>query len=241
VLAAPRAPVPAGCHEVPVRGDRLSVRRPPVAEQPPLARSHLEEAEVLAVLRSRRVAGLTPRDSERLTAVAATEDAADCDLRRCVGKSSRLAALERAAQHGDRLAYVRETPFRARERAPRDLTMLDGAEERAMVLEETDDGAVPPRSRELVLEPRLQGNGRLRRTLRSRRIGRRLRALPFRYRRDLCGQNEHAQANEQGFQDRTSLSTTGARPAQEGPLVSRDCGSRYTKQHELPRKALQNA
>jgi len=65
-----------------------------------------------------------------------------------------------------------------------------------MLLEETDDVAVLPRGGELALEARLQGDGRLLRSLRSRRIGRRLRALPFRYRRDLCRQNEHAQANE---------------------------------------------
>jgi hypothetical protein len=65
-----------------------------------------------------------------------------------------------------------------------------------MLLEETNDGAVLPRSRELALETRLQGDGRLLPAFRLRRIGRRLRALPFRYRRDLCCQNEHAQANE---------------------------------------------
>ena len=53
-----------------------------------------------------------------------------------------------------------------------------------------------PPTRALALEARLQGDSRLLRSRRSRRLSRRLSALPFRYRRDLCRQNEHAQANE---------------------------------------------
>jgi hypothetical protein len=65
-----------------------------------------------------------------------------------------------------------------------------------MVLEEADDAAVLSRGGELSLEARVQGDGVRPVQLRSRRIGRRLRALPSRYRRNLCGQNEHAQASE---------------------------------------------
>jgi hypothetical protein len=65
-----------------------------------------------------------------------------------------------------------------------------------VVLEEPDDRAVLSRSGEFPLEARLQGDCRLLRSRRSRRLIRRLRALPFRYRRDLCRQDEHAQANE---------------------------------------------
>jgi hypothetical protein len=47
-----------------------------VAEQLPLARAHLEEAAILAVLGCRPVPGLAARDLEGLPAIAA-EDVAD--------------------------------------------------------------------------------------------------------------------------------------------------------------------
>ncbi len=65
-----------------------------------------------------------------------------------------------------------------------------------MVLEKANDAAMLPRRCELALEARLQGDGRLNRPRCSRRVGRDLGTLPFRYRRDLYRQNEDAQANE---------------------------------------------
>ncbi len=65
-----------------------------------------------------------------------------------------------------------------------------------MALEKADDAAMLLRRFQLVLEARLQGDGRLNRPRCSRRVGRALRTLPFRYRRNLCRQNEDAQANE---------------------------------------------
>ena len=78
------------------------MRRFAVPEQATFARAHLEETEVLAVLRLRRVTGLAPRDLERLAAVAPAEDAADRDLRRSLGESSQLAPLDRQAKRCDR-------------------------------------------------------------------------------------------------------------------------------------------
>ncbi len=57
-------------------GLRLLVRSRPVTEDPTLARAHLEEPEVLAVLRCRAIPGLAAGHTQSLTAVAA-EDLAD--------------------------------------------------------------------------------------------------------------------------------------------------------------------
>ncbi len=195
-LAAPGAPVSSRADEVLVGRDRLLVRRLAVSEQATLAPAHLEEAQVLAVPRPRRMARLAPGDLECLTAVTAAEDAADGDFRRCLGQpcSSRRSIARSSAPI---VLLTRARRIRAlRERGVCDLSMFRRAEQRAVVLEEPDDRAVLSRCSELPLETHLQGDCRLLRSRRSRRLGRRLRDLPFRYRRDLCRQNEHAQANE---------------------------------------------
>ena len=64
-----------------MRGDRLLVRRRPVAEELALVRSHLEEAEVLAVLCGRPEVRLAPGDGDRGVAVV-RERVADRRLRR---------------------------------------------------------------------------------------------------------------------------------------------------------------
>ncbi len=65
-----------------------------------------------------------------------------------------------------------------------------------MVLEKTNDAAMLPRSYELPLEARLQGDGGLNRPRCASGVGRALRTLAFRYRRDLYRKNKDAQANE---------------------------------------------
>ena len=67
--AAPRAPVAAGADEVAVSSDRLLPGRAAVAEKLTLVRAHLEQAEVLTVLRARRQPGLAPCHRDGLAAV----------------------------------------------------------------------------------------------------------------------------------------------------------------------------
>jgi len=74
-LAAPRAPVPARGHEVPVRGCRLCPGGRPVAEEVARERAHLEETEVLAVLGGRLQPRLAPGDIDGLAAVVAERSA----------------------------------------------------------------------------------------------------------------------------------------------------------------------
>src|SRR3954467_2536711 len=81
-LAGPGAPVAARRDEVPMRSNRVRRGRRPVAVDATLARAHLEQAEVLAVLGLCAKAGLATRDGKGFAAVIA-EHAADDVLRHC--------------------------------------------------------------------------------------------------------------------------------------------------------------
>jgi len=179
-----------------VRCDRLLVCFLTVPEESTLARAHLEEPEILAILRSRRMMRLAPRDLQGLIAVASPENATDRDLGWRVGEPPRFATLQRAPERDDGSRDASKSPFGAPTRGDGDRSMLARAEKRAVILEKKDDAAMLPRRFQLLLEARLQGDDRLRRFRCSRRLGRDLGTLPFRYRRDLHRREKDAQANE---------------------------------------------
>jgi hypothetical protein len=190
---APRAPIPTGEHEVPVRCGRLLVGCRPVAEQAPLVRAHLEETAVLSVLRGRRQPGLAPGDCDGLIAVA-VEDLADRSpwRQRCVSPS--VPRLDCAPELRDRPLELRETTLRVPVRARSVLAMRRGAQKLPVPLEERDRPSISASGRELLREAFVQcGCGTL--PPRLGRSGGRLRVL-LRCRSGLGDENARAQANE---------------------------------------------
>ena len=134
-LAAPRAPVSTGADKVLVRCRGLRASGLAMAEQTSFGRAHLEQAEVLAVLCSRREAGLAPRHRDCLAAVVA-EDVADRRFRGIGCPSAGVARLNRRPQCPDCVRRLGEAVLRATERELGCIAMLLGSQKRAMVLEE---------------------------------------------------------------------------------------------------------
>lgn len=146
-LARPGAPVTARADKVPVRGLCLLDRALAVTEEAALARAHLEQPEVLAVLRRRLDTGLAARDLERLSAVGA-ERVADRLLGRALEVGEESLALRVGFAPGERGAGTVGLRLRRRECAAGDpepegrLLFEPGvAEEPSVLLEEADDGA----------------------------------------------------------------------------------------------------
>jgi hypothetical protein len=189
---APGAPVPTGKHEVPVRCRRLLVRSPPVSEQAPLVRPHLEETEVLSVLRGRRQPGLAPGDRDGLIAVA-VEDLADRSPRRHRCASPSVSRVGCATKRRDRTLELCEPTSCVLEREHSVLAMGRGADKPPVPLEEGNRPSTLASGRELGREALVQcgcgthhlGLGR----------GGRVRVL-LRCRSGLRDEKARAQANE---------------------------------------------
>jgi hypothetical protein len=208
-LAAPRAPVAAAVHEVPVRGDRLGERRRSVAEESACRVAHLEEAEVLPVLRRRVQTRLAPGHGDGLSAVP-LEDRADRGLRRCLPQDPHVPCVQRLAQPPDLSCRASEPSLGAHKCLPCDNAVLLRPQEPAMGLKEVDDAALSASEAELPVQLRSQ-----REVLRMVPRGAEglVRGLHFRCRRALCGQEQHAQANDYGLQNvNLLLGDRGAAP-----------------------------
>jgi len=179
-----------------VRGERLLVRGVSVPEEPPFARAHLEETQVLAVACRRRQARLAPRDVDCLVGVP-PEDRPDRDprrgLRQPASLSPRIARPDQPSVVADRAGHPGEATSRHREGLARDRPLLAGAQERPVRLEEADRAAEPASRCELLLETMVERHGAVL-PLRARRLWRPLRSA--RYRSGLCHEEERAQANE---------------------------------------------
>jgi hypothetical protein len=166
---------------------RLLVRGSAVTEAAPFGRSHLEETEVLTILRVHVQVRLAPRDADRLAAVVA-EDMADRLTRRrllqCLQAACHLFAANPYAKSGSmtrvpRQARAMEAKLASCRRADLRVTQQPG-----VALEEPDHLLVLAHRPHVTLE-------RLRRRLR------------------LCGSaagDDHQGANthHQGFQTMTS-------------------------------------
>jgi hypothetical protein len=168
-----------------------------MAEEPSGGVPHLEEPEVLAILRRRMEPRLAPGDVDRLPAVP-LEDGADRDLRGRRPQLAHVLCMERVPQLSDLVNRSRELPFGLHKRLPRDSTALLGSQQPAMRPEEVDGGSLLAQEAHLAIELRRE----------SERMGvvpgdgsSLVRALHFRCRRALCGQEQHAQANDYGLQN----------------------------------------
>jgi hypothetical protein len=178
--------------EVRVRCDRLLTGGLSVPEKTTFLRAHLEEAEILAVLRVGLEARLAPRHSKRLLAVL-PEHLADGPARRSRCSSSRLALVEESPYRRDRPGHPGQTPLRALEGGLRAGLVFRRAQERAVVREEPNRAPVSVGSLELAREPGFQGSHYsflLRLAIRVDRLPR------LRRRSGLYHENEREQANE---------------------------------------------
>jgi hypothetical protein len=195
-LAAPRAPIPAGGHEVLVRGDCLLLRRRTMSEELASERPHLEEAEVLPVLGVRLQPRFAPGDVEGLPA-APLEDPADRNLRRSRLQPPHLPRVDRLAQDCDPSRGSRTSSFRVRKRRPRENAVLLGVEKSAMGLEEPHGGSCLSLDDDLLLEPYFQ-RGLVTVRRHASCVGR---MVQRRCRSGLGDDKQRAQASEYGFQN----------------------------------------
>ena len=178
-------------------GHRLRVRGEPVPEEPPRERTHLEETEVLPVLRGWPQARLTPGDVDRLPAVVAEHTANRVPGRRGVGASLHSRTLERA-NLPDLPCGRREPRLGARKRLPCDNSVPSRMQKRPVRLEETDRASCLTGDGQLSLEATRQ-RGVMPDLRRSYSCSRSL--VQLRCRSGLCDHNERAQANEYGSQN----------------------------------------
>jgi len=193
--AAPRTPVPSGADEVAMGGDGLRVRAWTVAEQAPLVRAHLEEAEVLAVLRCRLEVRLAPRDGDRSLAVV-LEHLADCRSRRERGDPARVASTNLHAKCRDGSRQRRNAPLGVRQSRLRRLLVLRRAQERAVRPEEPHGALIAVERSQRPLQLLLESEARFRRGNRLRRRARLAGRGLRRCRSGLRHENERKQANE---------------------------------------------
>ena len=175
-----------------MRCDRLLARGSAVPEETAFLRPHLKQPEVLAVLRGRPKSRLAPRDRHRLLAMRA-EDVTDRKAWRPGHPLPCLALAKEAVDRSDRLRHLPQTILRPLQRGPGVGLMFRRAQEPAVLLEEANGAAVPPRSVELLREP---GVKRARHALLLRVATRLGRVPPVRCRSGLCHENEREQANE---------------------------------------------
>src|SRR5262249_23506543 len=131
------APVASRREEVLVSGDSLVVGGRAVSVDVPRVGPHLEEAEVLAVVRARLEPGLAPRDLYRLVAVA-IERVADRRLRRQLLERPVLTCLDHLTEPDDSLLGLGETNGGVSDRDVGEVSVVP-REERRMVLEEAQD------------------------------------------------------------------------------------------------------
>ena len=198
-LAAPRAPVAPGGHEVPVRGRRLLPGARPVPEPLPGRRAHLEEAEVLAVLGSRLEPRFAPGDVDGVPAVLAEDSANRCSWR-CGAQLAELHCSERPAEPTDLRLRAPQSMPHPHKRLQRDNAVGRPAEKLAVLVEEPERASSLPLDDELAVQPDRQ---RCALSVHAQRAGCSAVAR-FRCRSGLYEHREHAEANEYGFQTSSS-------------------------------------
>jgi len=183
-----------------------------VAEELPLARPHLEHAEVLAVLRSGLVPGLAARDAERLAATV-PEHEADRLHRRAL-EAGDHPAVRRTGLAREASALVRAGHRHGAARGDEPglclLAEAGVAQEPAVVLEEADDGRARSQRAHVVHEPGAGIAGRAR----ARDDG-------------SHAENDGAQADDNGFQNVPPQWGTGhgARRSRAPQASARRCRS----------------
>jgi hypothetical protein len=177
----------------------LIVGRRTVAEEPALRGAHLEEAEILAVLRRGPQVRLAPSDRERLMAMS-REDCADRLPRRERREPTRVPDMDLRLERSDRLRELVSSTLSVGQLRVRVVPMRAGAQERAMRSVEPDGSTALPQRRDLASELLIE----------RERVSYRLRLTVVRggglhrCRSGLRHESERKQANEYGSQTCTS-------------------------------------